>query len=268
MTNPAERNLEAEQEFIKSYDSSKYPSIGLTSDIVILTIVNGHRSVLLIERKGQPFAGCWALPGGFVNPDENATEAAWRELKEETGLDVNRAWLEQLGTYTEPDRDPRMRVVSVAHVAVIPNPETPVGGDDAADARFIPVDDILNPVDEADRIVLAFDHEKILRDALERAMAKLEYSPLALSFLPETFTMSDLRNVYAILWDKPNLHAANFRRKILGTPNFVTAVGRKGSPALSGRSAELYTAGTAKKLSPEFPRDSIGEYTEDGLTDD
>ena len=101
---------------------SDYPPFAVTVDLAVFTIRDGVFSVLLVERGGEPFAGSWALPGGFVGPDEDAETAAWRELREETGVDRFEGHLEQLRTYSAPDRDPRMRVVSVAKLRAITVP--------------------------------------------------------------------------------------------------------------------------------------------------
>jgi 8-oxo-dGTP diphosphatase len=116
------------------YDKYAYEPFAVTVDLAVLTIRDGALHVLLVERGQDPFAGHWALPGGFVEPDESAETAAGRELAEETGLqDVTGLHLEQLRTYSEPGRDPRMRVVSVAFTALLPNAPEPHGGSDAAD---------------------------------------------------------------------------------------------------------------------------------------
>lgn len=141
--------------------TSDYPIINVTVDVVLLTERDGVPSVLLIQRARPPYAGAWAFPGGFVDADEDAETAARRELHEETGLALD-VPLEQLRTYTAPDRDPRGRTISIAHLAhlapVADVPE-PTAGDDAADARWFPVDDLPE---------LAFDHAQVLADALAR----------------------------------------------------------------------------------------------------
>lgn len=255
-----------EQAYLASYDPSGFPSVALTVDMVIFTIRHGVLSVLMIERGGYPYKGAWALPGGFVNPDEDADTAAARELREETGIDaeVENIYLEQLRTYTSPNRDPRMRVVSTAYVALVSDMPSPVGGDDASDARWWAVDDLLNPEDGAE-VSLAFDHDQILRDGLERVRAKLEYSPVATSFLDEEFTLADLRRVYETVWGF-QLHPGNFRRKVLSTPGFVVSKGEKGGSKTGGRTAALYTAGDCTLLHPAILRDrqtKAGEDTDD-----
>lgn len=246
-----------EEKFISNYDSKDYPSFALTTDIVLLTIKAGQLSVLLVERGGHPFKGCWALPGGFVGANESADEAVFRELEEETGINLDKVHVEQIRTYTEPQRDPRMRVISTGYLALLPDLPDPVAGDDAAQARFFPVEDILAPKDSSDAIELAFDHEEILKDGLERARGKLEYTPLATTFLEDPFTLADLRRVYETVWGE-KIHAGNFRRKILSTQNLVESCGEKGESSFEGgKRAQLYKKGSATMLQPAMLRNSI-----------
>lgn len=248
------------------YDARDYPPFAVTVDLAIFTIREGSLRVLLVERGEEPFKGGWALPGGFVEPNESADAAAVRELGEETGLDIaslnndrsggghNSIHLEQLKTYSAPDRDPRMRVVSVAHVALAADLPDPEAGDDAANARWWPVEDILRPDPE---IMLAFDHAEILTDALERVRSKLEYTTLALQFVKEPFTLSDLRRVYRIVWDEePSL--ANFRRKVLSIEGFVVPAGEFTSGGVGPR-ARLYNRGSATEIQPAMMRKGVVE---------
>jgi len=240
---------------------AEHPPFAVAVDLAIFTIRDGALAVLLVERGEAPYAGQWALPGGFVEPDEDAEQAAWRELREETGLESTARFsghLEQLRTYSGPDRDPRMRVVSVAHVALAPDLPEPRAGTDAADARWWVVDDLLSPSDAADAAEeapeLAFDHRQILIDARERVRAKLEYTTLATEFVAEPFTLPELRRVYAAVWGTPP-DLGNFRRKVLGTAGFVIPTDTHGSPPGSGgRRALLYRRGPATVVSPPMVR--------------
>jgi len=229
-----------------AYDKYAFEPFAVTADLAVLTIRAGALHVLLVERGQEPYAGHWALPGGFVQPDESAETAARRELAEETGLsDVSGLHLEQLRTYSEPDRDPRMRVVTVAFAALLPDPPEPSAGSDAAQARWLPYD-ALGP--------LAFDHDRILADAHERVGAKLEYSSLATAFCPPEFTLGELQQVYETVWGA-ELDRPNFRRKVLATPGFVEPV--PGGAKLTGgrgKPAALYRAGTATALYPPLLR--------------
>lgn len=250
----------AEREFLRSYDPGEFPAFALTVDLAVFTLRSGVLAVLLVQRREHPYRGFWALPGGFVRADESADAAARRELAEETGATTFTGHLEQLRTYSSPDRDPRMRVISVAHVALAPGLPEPRPGGDAAAARWWPVEDLGLPDvhhdSGQDAVPLAFDHARILADALERVRSKLEYTTLATGFVAEPFTIADLRRVYATVWGSaPDL--ANFRRKVLGTPGFVIEVERSvtaAAGAAGGRPPLLYRRGDAGVLHPPMLR--------------
>ncbi|MET8819644.1 NUDIX hydrolase [Streptomyces rochei] len=228
------------------YDKHAYEPFAVTVDLAVLTLRAGALHVLLVERGQEPYAGRWALPGGFLLPEESAETAARRELAEETGLaDVTGLHLEQLRTYSEPGRDPRMRVVSVAFAALLPHPPEPRGGGDASQARWVPYDAAAD---------LAFDHDRILADARDRVGAKLEYTCLATAFCQPEFTLGELQQVYETVWGTA-LDRPNFRRKVLATPGFVEAV--PGAARLTGgrgKPAALYRAGPATTLHPPLLR--------------
>jgi 8-oxo-dGTP diphosphatase len=236
---------------LTGYDPRDFPPTAVAVDVVVLTVRNGRLSVLLVKRGVAPFTGRWALPGGFVRPEETLEEAAERELAEETGLIhlPGGAHLEQLRTYGDPRRDPRMRVVSVAYLALVPDLPRPASGGDATLARFWAVDDVAG----SDGVRLAFDHARILDDALERARSKLEYTALATAFCEEPFTLAELRRVYEAAWGVV-LDPANFRRKVLSTPDLVVALGETASNPGAGRPAELYRRGGAVLLHPPMLR--------------
>ena len=250
---------DGEAEFLANYDPGAYPRVAVTVDVVLLTVRAGRLAVLLVERKGHPFRGDWALPGGFVEPDDDLDEAARRELKEETGVLVAGAaetthlgYIEQLRSYGTPDRDPRMRIVSVAYVGFTARHEDAVAGSDAADARFWAVDDLSIPgIGSRDGVPLAFDHARIIADGVERARAKLEYTTLATAFLDEPFTLGELRRVYEAVWGE-SLHEGNFRRKVLSTAGFVEPTGQ--TAPTDGRPAALYRRGGATRLHPAILR--------------
>ncbi|MEU1003396.1 NUDIX hydrolase [Streptomyces tibetensis] len=231
---------------MNGYDKYAHEPFAVTVDLAVFTVREGTLHVLLVERGQEPYAGRWALPGGFVQPDESAETAARRELAEETGLsDVSGLHLEQLRTYSEPGRDPRMRVVSVAFTALLPDAPEAHGGSDAAQARWVPYG-TAGP--------LAFDHDRILADAHERVGAKFEYTCLATAFCPPEFTLGELQQVYEAVWGT-ELDRPNFRRKVLATPGFVEAV--PGAARLTGgrgKPAALYRAGTATALHPPLLR--------------
>jgi 8-oxo-dGTP diphosphatase len=224
-----------------------YEPLGVAADLVILTVREGSLQVLLIRRGIAPYRGRWALPGGFVRPKEDLEEAARRELQEETGLVSDRIHLEQVATYGEPGRDPRGRVISVAYLALVPDLPTPVAGTDAASAEWVAVDEVLT-----DKSRLAFDHHRILTDAVERARAKLEYSPLAAAFCPDEFTISELRGIYEAVWGV-QLDPRNFHRKATKTDGFVIPLGAT-TTRDGGRPAQLFRRGPAATLHPPLTR--------------
>jgi 8-oxo-dGTP diphosphatase len=245
-----------EREFLRSYDPGDFPAFAVTVDLAVFTIRAGLLTVLLIQRRDHPYRGYWALPGGFVRAGESAGDAAARELAEETGVTTFTGHLEQLRTYSDPGRDPRMRVVSVAHVALAPGLPDPRPGGDAAAARWWPVEDLGLDEGGPDAAPLAFDHAQILADAVERVRSKLEYTTLAASFVAEPFTLADLRRVYAAVWGTaPDL--GNFRRKVLGTSGFVVEAQRSPIAAAGlagGRPPLLYRRGAAAALHPPMLR--------------
>ncbi|MEU3227802.1 NUDIX domain-containing protein [Streptomyces sp. NPDC006976] len=232
----------------EGYDPHAFEPFAVTVDLAVFTVRDSRLHVLLVERGEAPYKGHWALPGGFVLPRESAGVAARRELAEETGLSgdtVSGLHLEQLRTYSDPDRDPRMRVVSVAYTALVPDLPEPRGGGDAAGARWWDTG-LTGP--------LAFDHDRILTDARDRIGAKLEYTCLATAFCPAHFTLGELQQVYETVWGVP-LDRPNFRRKVLATPGFVQPA--EGAPRRTGgrgKPAALYRAGDATTLHPPLLR--------------
>jgi 8-oxo-dGTP diphosphatase len=223
------------------YRPSDFPPFAVTVDLVVLTVRSDALCALLVRRGEAPFRGRWALPGGFVQVAESVDAAAVRELGEETG--VSGLHLEQLGTYGEPRRDPRMRVVSVAYLALAPDLPVPVAGTDAAAASWVPVASV-GP--------LAFDHARILEDGVERARAKLEYTPLGTEFCGAEFTVAELRRVYEIVWGV-SLDPRNFHRKVTGVEGLLEATGETTSRD-GGRPAALFRRGPATALHPPLVR--------------
>ncbi|MEW5870084.1 MAG: NUDIX domain-containing protein [Chloroflexota bacterium] len=204
-----------------------HPRPALTIDVVIFTLRENRLHALLIQRAEQPFVGMWALPGGFVRMEESLEEAALRELQEETGL--KQAYLEQLYTYGEVQRDPRGRVVTVAYFALIPA-DAPIraeGGSDASQASWYPVDELPQ---------LAFDHAEIIAYALRRLRYKLEYSAVGFELLPEEFTLSEIQRTYEMILGE-KLDKRNFRRRILEAGIIEATPHLRGG---EGRPARLY----------------------------
>src|SRR5262245_9297761 len=167
------------------YDPSSFPAFAVTVDMVVLTMSGGRLHVLLVRRGVAPFQGAWAIPGGFKRPTETLDEAARRELAEETGVDTA-SLLTQFGSYGDPGRDPRMNVVTVAYLAVLRDVGKIVAGTDAADAALIPISEALSGTFD-----LAFDHARIVRDALERVRVDLEQTGIATAFVGPTFTVAE-----------------------------------------------------------------------------
>jgi 8-oxo-dGTP diphosphatase len=233
--------------------TSEFPPFYVTCDLVVLSVRDGALHVLLVRRLGQPFAGRLALPGGFVEIDENLEDAAYRELGEEAGVGRDDVILEQLAAYGEPERDPRNRVVSVAWLALGADLPEPTAGSDAADARWVPVATALGSGEAGDMEErLAFDHHQILADGVERARAKLEDTGFAAALCGEVFTVADLHAVYEAVWGI-ELDKGNFHRKVTGVEGFLTPTGevREGG---RGRPARVYRGNPRATLSPPILR--------------
>ena len=179
-----------------------YPRPAVTTDCVIFGFDNDGLSVLLVERGIEPFKGCWAFPGGFLNMEEDAETGAKRELMEETGFQAE--YIEQFGTFTEVGRDPRGRVITIAHLALVKKGEVK-GGDDAAQAKWFPIDQVPQ---------LAFDHDRILRVALKTLKEKIHFQPVGFELMPEVFTMPQLQNLYESILEV-KFDRRNFASKML-----------------------------------------------------
>ena len=180
----------------------KYPHPSVTTDCVIFGLTDcvifgfdGTRlNVLLIERGNDPYKGCWAFPGGFLNMDESALEGAKRELYEETGL--RDAYIHQFHAFSAPDRDPRERVISIAYFALVRLTDVKAG-DDAAKAQWFPLDEIPP---------LAFDHDKMLREALKALRRIIHFEPIGVELLPENFTKTQLQSLYEAILGKSGMN--------------------------------------------------------------
>ena len=182
----------------------KYEHMAVTTDCVIFTYEDRKLKVLLVRRGAEPYKGKWAFPGGFLRMDETAEQGALRELREETALKPSS--IGQLGVFSGIDRDPRERVLTIAWYALV-KPSEVVGGDDADEAAWFPVDDIPP---------LAFDHGQILRAALERLRRDIHFQPVGFDLLDDEFTIPDLQRLYeAILGVE--FDRRNFQRKILAS---------------------------------------------------
>lgn len=203
----------------------KYPRPAVATDCVIFGFDGVKLKVLLIERGIPPFKGMLAFPGGFLREDETAEECALRELKEETGLEgflrenetveecelrepkeetKSKAPIEQFHCFSDPNRDPRRRVISIAFLALVKTAEVK-GGDDAASAAWFPIDEVPQ---------LAFDHDMILREAIKRLRERIHFEPVGFELLPEKFTLRQLQNLYEAILDV-RFDRRNFAKKML-----------------------------------------------------
>lgn len=257
-----------EKEFLAQYNPGDYARPSVTVDMMVLGPKKDYSGIkiLLIKRGGHPFINCWALPGGFVREDESCYQAAGRELKEETGL--KNVFLEQVYTFSKPDRDPRTRVMSVAYMALSPVAPPVKGGDDAVAAAWfdfefsdnmlrIHNDDIgveinyqlstkrfkngnvkyanLVPVLKS-KAQLAFDHVEIILESMIKLRREIEYTDLPFSMANEEFTLPDLQVIYELLLGH-SLYKANFRIMVADR---IESTGKKAKSVVGRRMSELY----------------------------
>lgn len=185
----------------KAKFSYKYPHPSVTTDCVIFGFDGSRLKVLLVERGVEPFKGKWALPGGFLRMDESAEQGALRELQEETGLKT--AYIKQFHTFTDPDRDPRERVITIAYYALVRLQDV-VAGDDAARAEWFALDEVPS---------LAFDHDRILRTALQEIRRQIHFEPVGFELLPSEFTIKELQLLYEAILDV-KFDRRNFYKKM------------------------------------------------------
>ncbi len=212
-----------EQAFLANYNPDQYKRPSVTADIVVFTLDRDNDlNILLIKRKGHPFKDCWAIPGGFLEVDEESVdETASRELYEETG--IKDVYLKQLYTFSNPDRDPRTHVVSVAYTALVPKQQLSIqAGDDAKEARLFKIQyDIEGMKFISDDItisetMLAFDHKDIIRTAIMRIRGRIDYEPDAFELLRDKneFTIYELKRIYESI-KNTTLNTANFRKSFI-----------------------------------------------------
>lgn len=230
-----------ERAFVEAYRPDAYPRPAVTVDLVVLTVLDADLKLLLVRRAEPPFQGQWALPGGFVRVGdgkhergEDLDEAAARELREETSLPPGAFHLQQLGAFGAPDRDPRMRVISVAHFALIRPDLAPLvhAGGDAEQAGW-------HSVAALAKTKLAFDHARIVDAALARIRDTLDRSTIAFELVPRTFTIPELRAVFDAVTGTTH-DPGNFRRRfqqLLETGMVVEAPGKR---ITGGKPARVY----------------------------
>lgn len=222
----------------------QYPHPAVTTDNVVFGFNGEGLSVLLIKRGIEPYKDHWAFPGGFMNMDETAEEGALRELNEETGIE--NIYVEQLQAFTKVDRDPRERILTIAFMAFVRQEDYGYvkGGDDAKEAKWFSINE-LPP--------LAFDHEEILRVALERLRWKITYSPIAFHLLNETFTMTEVQTIYeSVLGQK--FDRRNFHKKMTAL-GYIKPTGEQRSA--NGRPGNLYTFDEEKYMEEVSKRSAI-----------
>lgn len=199
---------------MQEYYTYKYPRPSVTTDCVIFGYdTKEGLSVLLIKRGIEPFKDHWAFPGGFIKMDEDAETGARRELREETSLET--AHIEQFGCFSEVNRDPRERVITIAYYALVKKSEV-VGGDDASEAHWFPIDNVPP---------LAFDHDRILRVALKTLKEKIHFMPIGFELLPSVFTMPQLQELYESILEV-KFDRRNFSNKMLKL-GILTVVGER-----------------------------------------
>lgn len=199
---------QTEQHFLQEYDPQQFPPVAVAVDLLVFTIDEGVLKLLMVRREEMPFQGMLALPGVFVGIHETLDQAAARGIREEAGLE--NIYFEQLYTWGGLERDPRMRIISVSYLALVPVEKLSItAGSRVSEAMLIPVEDVLNGT-----IDTAFDHGSIISYARQRLKNKVEYTQIAFELVPTEFTLPQLQKVYEILLDKP-LYKANFRKKIM-----------------------------------------------------
>ena len=264
-----------EKEFLAQYRPGDYERPSVTADILIFSPSADLESlkILLIKRGNHPYMNCWALPGGFVGITESAFTAACRELKEETGL--TGVYMEQLYTFTKPERDPRMRVIDIAYMALI-NEADVYAGDDAADAawftfsfeedrmvlenrdRHVRIEYSLKPKSFTNGIItyenyipaaesgaeLAFDHAEIIMEGYLRLRNKVEYTDIAFNLVPEEFALPDIQRIYELILGK-EVYKKSFRDKMEAV---TVDTGKKGKSVTGGKLSKLFRYEGKRKL--------------------
>ncbi len=238
----------------KEQNHAKYEKPSVTVDMVLMCYdkLNDQLKILLIQRKGNPYRNSWALPGGFVEPNESTAKSVIRETKEETGMEISAFNIEQLHTFSRPDRDPRGWVITVSYLAFI-GEEPVVAGDDADDVRWFSLerhDDRIYLTHDSVAIILdlktgaslgkdtlAFDHSEIILKAFNRVANKMEHEPQVLQVLGDGFTITEARKVFAKFLgvDYKTIDHSNFKKSQL---KFFDEIGER--PAAIGRPSKIY----------------------------
>lgn len=229
-------------------------SFSLNVSIVAFTITGNTLEILLTKRNQGPFRDAWELPSSPIHHEESPDTTVLRKLEDLTRKSIPITHLEQLATYGAPERDPRMRTISIGYLAVVPNFRKFEKPGLEINTEAISIREI-----KQGNIKFAFDHETIVNDAIQRIQSKLEYTNIATRFFEDSFTLSQLRNVYEAAWDT-SLTPGNFQRKILQQEGFLKPLGKKLSgDNKSGRPAHLFVSGPEENLSPPLKRNKPSE---------
>lgn len=229
----------------ESFYTYKYPHPSVTTDCVVFGYDGKRLGLLLIERGGEPYRGCWALPGGFLQMDETVEEGAARELLEETG--VKDICLEQFHVFSAVNRDPRERILSVAFLALVRKSDCRViAGDDAARAEWFDVDKLPS---------LAFDHQEIIKTAWERLQELSGFRPVVFRLLDKKFTLDELQHLYEMI-GRREYDRCCFRKEILASGLLVACDGgevQDGVSQLYSFDEELYACRKVLRIPEMFP---------------
>jgi 8-oxo-dGTP diphosphatase len=205
-----------------------YPRPAVTVDCVLFGFDKGELKILLTKRGIAPYLGHWAFPGGFIQEQETAEDCARRKLAEEAGL--QNIFMEQLYTFSDVERDPRYRVISIAYYALVKSTDyVPEAGQDIADVRWFGLEEVRE---------MAFDHDRILAVAIERLKGKIRYQPIGFELLPEKFTLPDLHRLYETILQR-TIDRGNFRKKILSMDLLVDHSGSQQNR--HSRGAKIYS---------------------------
>lgn len=232
----------------------RYEHMAVTTDCVIFTYEDWKLKVLLIRRGGEPYKGMWAFPGGFLRTNETAEQGALRELREETSLQPSSP-IVQLGVFSDPDRDPRERVITIAFYALV-KPSEVAGGDDADEAAWFSVEELPH---------LAFDHKKVFEAAMERLRRDIHFQPVGFDLLDHTFTIPDLQRLYETILGV-QFDRRNFQRKILSS-GILETVSSFGDARCSRRiveSDECSAPAREEIAATEFPEEPVRKKSRPG----
>lgn len=231
-----------EKHYLKNYNIHDYDVPLCTVDMAIFAIIDDMLSILLVKREEYPFKDQWALPGGFIDlkKDQSISDAAYRKLLEKTG--VSSAYLEQVESIGASKRDPRGWALTVLYYALVDASKLGKNGELNKSSEW-------SPVKKLKKNKLAFDHNTLVDKALNRLQAKASYTALPIELMPDTFTLTELQNVFTIILDR-KLQAKSFRLRLMS----AGMVEETGESKISGkRPAKLYKA-TGKVRETYFPR--------------